>query len=161
MISMYRKIDDFVKEWKHNCAGTIAIMESITEEKKHFSIVEGHNSLESLSWHLTTAPLYFLGLIGQPLNVQLNPSVPPQTMKEIIDEYKKVSEEVVNAVKNLNDKLLENEVDMHGNPTPIGAILRTLVDHQTHHRAQMQVLLRQAGLPVPGVMGPTKEQSNA
>lgn len=33
---MYRKIDDFIKEWKQNCAGTIAIMESITEEKNIF-----------------------------------------------------------------------------------------------------------------------------
>jgi uncharacterized damage-inducible protein DinB len=40
---------------------------------------------------------------------------------------------------------------------PRGAMLRSLIDHQTHHRGQMTVLLRQAGLPVPGVMGPTKE----
>jgi len=158
---MYRKIDDFIKDWKVNCAGTIAIMESITEDKKHVSIVEGHNSLEFLSWHLTNAPSFFFGLIGQPLNVQLNPSTPPQTIKDIINEYKKVSDEVVKNVKNLKDESLEKEVDMLGKPTPIGEILRSLVDHQTHHRAQMQVLLRQAGLPVPGVMGPTKEQSKA
>ncbi|MEJ9279780.1 DinB family protein [Ureibacillus thermosphaericus] len=158
---MYRKIDDFIKDWQHNSAGTIAIMESITEDKKHVAIVEGHNSLEFLSWHLTNAPLFFCGLIGQSLNVQINPSTPPTTMKEIIDEYKKVNEEVVNAVKKLDDSSLEKEVDMIGQPTAIGAVLRMLIDHQTHHRAQMQVLLRQAGLPVPGVMGPTKEQSNA
>lgn len=136
-------------------------MESITEDKKHVAIVEGHNSLEFLSWHLTNAPLFFCGLIGQSLNVQINPSTPPSTMKEIIDEYKKVNEKVVNAVKKLDDSSLEKEVDMIGRPTAIGAVLRMLIDHQTHHRAQMQVLLRQAGLPVPGVMGPTKEQSNA
>ncbi|MEK4254082.1 MULTISPECIES: DinB family protein [unclassified Ureibacillus] len=158
---MYRKIDDFIKDWQHNSAGTIAIMESITEDKKHVAIVEGHNSLEFLSWHLTNAPLFFCGLIGQSLNVQINPSTPPSTMKEIIDEYKKVNEKVVNAVKKLDDSSLEKEVDMIGQPTAIGAVLRMLIDHQTHHRAQMQVLLRQAGLPVPGVMGPTKEQSNA
>lgn len=158
---MYRKIDDFIKDWQHNSAGTIAIMESITEDKKHVAIVEGHNSLEFLSWHLTNAPLFFCGLIGQSLNVQINPSTPPSTMKEIIDEYKKVNEKVVNAVKKLDDSSLEKEVDMIGRPTAIGAVLRMLIDHQTHHRAQMQVLLRQAGLPVPGVMGPTKEQSNA
>ncbi|MBB5149530.1 MULTISPECIES: DinB family protein [Ureibacillus] len=158
---MYRKIDDFIKDWQHNSAGTIAIMESITEDKKYVAIVEGHNSLEFLSWHLTNAPLFFCGLIGQSLNVQINPSTPPTTMKEIIDEYKKVNEEVVNAVKKLDDSSLEKEVDMIGQPTAIGAVLRMLIDHQTHHRAQMQVLLRQAGLPVPGVMGPTKEQSNA
>jgi uncharacterized damage-inducible protein DinB len=36
-----------------------------------------------------------------------------------------------------------------------------MIDHQTHHRGQMTVLLRQAGLTVPGVMGPTKEQMKA
>jgi uncharacterized damage-inducible protein DinB len=32
-----------------------------------------------------------------------------------------------------------------------------LVTHQTHHRAQMTVLMRQAGLQVPGIYGPVKE----
>jgi len=40
-----------------------------------------------------------------------------------------------------------------------GALLRFLIDHQTHHRGQMMVLLRQAGLPVPPVIGPTKENA--
>jgi len=30
--------------------------------------------------------------------------------------------------------------------------------HQTHHRAQMTVLMRQAGLKVPGVYGPSREE---
>jgi len=38
-----------------------------------------------------------------------------------------------------------------------GALLRFLIDHQTHHRDQMMVLLRHAGLPVLPVMYPTKE----
>lgn len=29
------------------------------------------------------------------------------------------------------------------------------------YRGQMTILLRQAGLPVPGVMGPTKEETAA
>lgn len=159
---MYRKVDDFIKDWQHSCAGTIAIMESITEDKKHFSIAEGHNSLESLSWHLTNAPFFFFGLIGLSVNMKTDPKNPPKTMKEIISHYKQVSEEVANVAKNqLNDESLEKEVEMKGQKTAIGAILRMLIDHQTHHRGQMQVLLRQAGLPVPGIIGPTKEQSNA
>ncbi|WP_306434409.1 DinB family protein [Paenibacillus sp. J2TS4] len=39
-----------------------------------------------------------------------------------------------------------------------GKLLSILLTHDTHHRGQMTVLLRQAGLTVPGVMGPTKEQ---
>ena len=155
---MYRMVDDFIQEWEKNCNGTLSVFESITEEKKSFEIVEGHSSLEWLSWHLTTAPAYFIGQVGLSLNVELNPSVTPSTIQEIINTYKIVKEEVVKTVKEkLTDESLSTIVDSHGRPTPIGAILRVLVDHQTHHRAQMQVLLRQAGLNVPGVMGPTKE----
>ncbi|MBD8028535.1 DinB family protein [Ureibacillus sp. Re31] len=156
---MYRHINDFIQEWQHNSAGTLAIFESITEEKKHISIVEGHSSLEWLSWHLTTAPAYFMGQIGLALDVELNPKDTPNTLSEIIKIYRSASESIINVVKEqLSDERLLNEVNSHGQLTPIGSILRMMVDHQTHHRAQMQVLLRQAGLPVPGVMGPTKEQ---
>jgi uncharacterized damage-inducible protein DinB len=30
--------------------------------------------------------------------------------------------------------------------------------HEIHHRAQMTVLMRQAGLKVPGLYGPAKEE---
>jgi len=33
-----------------------------------------------------------------------------------------------------------------------------LIQHQNHHRGQMTVLMRQAGLTVPGIYGPAKEE---
>ena len=39
-----------------------------------------------------------------------------------------------------------------------GATLRILIQHEVHHRAQMTVLMRQAGLQDPGVYGPSKEE---
>lgn len=30
---MYRNINDFIQEWERNSSGTLAIFESITEEK--------------------------------------------------------------------------------------------------------------------------------
>ena len=153
---MYRNLNDFIQEWERNCGGTLAIFKAITEEKKHVAIVEGHNSLESLAWHLTASPAYFMGQVGLPLDVPQNT---PSTIREIISTYKAVSGNIVMlANENLSDEKLLAEVNSHGHQTPIGALLRMMVDHQTHHRAQMQVLLRQAGLPVPGVMGPTKEE---
>ncbi|PYF04664.1 putative damage-inducible protein DinB [Ureibacillus chungkukjangi] len=155
---MYRNLNDFIQEWERNCGGTLAIYKAIMDDKKQVAIVEGHSSLESLAWHLTTSPAYFMGQVGFSLNVELNPQNTPATISEIISTYSAVSENIVKLAKeNLSDEKLLTEVNSHGHQTPIGALLRMMVDHQTHHRAQMQVLLRQAGLPVPGVMGPTKE----
>jgi uncharacterized damage-inducible protein DinB len=82
----------------------------------------------------------------------------PAHAKEIAESYEKITTELGEQVqKEFTDEDLTEEVDQHGRPTPRGVILRTLIDHQTHHRGQMTVLLRQAGLKVPGVMGPTKE----
>jgi uncharacterized damage-inducible protein DinB len=36
--------------------------------------------------------------------------------------------------------------------------LTVLLRHEIHHRAQMTVLMRQAGLRVPGVYGPSREE---
>ena len=39
-----------------------------------------------------------------------------------------------------------------------GQALSVLLVHQIHHRGQMTVLMRQAGLKVPGIYGPALEE---
>lgn len=41
---------------------------------------------------------------------------------------------------------------------PKAALLSLFIKHLIHHRGQMTVLMRQAGLKVPGVYGPSKEK---
>ena len=38
-----------------------------------------------------------------------------------------------------------------------GRTLSALAGHQAHHRAQMMVLMRILGLPMPGVYAPARE----
>ena len=155
---MYRKVDDFLQDWKGASAGTLKVLEAMTDETLNQAIVEGHNTLRWLGWHLATAPAYFAGLLGLELSNVGDPGKLPSTAKEIAEGYQAVSNELAEKVSNeFTDEHLIEEVDQHGSPTARGAVLRTLIDHQTHHRGQMTVLLRQAGLQVPGVMGPTKE----
>jgi uncharacterized damage-inducible protein DinB len=47
---------------------------------------------------------------------------------------------------------------MYGEKWTRGVTARVLLNHQTHHRGQMTILMRQAGLKVPGVYGPSKEE---
>ena len=56
------------------------------------------------------------------------------------------------------DEDLEVEDDMYGEMWARGKSLAAVVGHQTHHRGQMTVLMRQAGLTVPGVYGPAREE---
>jgi uncharacterized damage-inducible protein DinB len=47
---------------------------------------------------------------------------------------------------------------MYGQTWKRRDVLMALVMHQAHHRGQMTVLMRQAGLLVPGIYGPAREE---
>ncbi|GIO23719.1 DinB family protein [Oceanobacillus sp. J11TS1] len=155
---MYRKLNDFLTEWSESADGTKSVLKALEDEKLNQSITEGHNSLGWLGWHLVNSPVFFMNLVGVELESPYDPDKVPAKASEILEAYEYISNLVVEKTKEqLTDDALVDEVDNFGGPAPKGSILRILVNHQIHHRGQMTVLLRQAGLKVPGVMGPTKE----
>ena len=43
---------------------------------------------------------------------------------------------------------------------PVGAVLRTIMlNHWYHHRGQLSVYLRQVGVPVPSIYGPSADEN--
>lgn len=154
---MYRTVEDFLQDWKASAKGTLNVIQSITDEKKDYAIVEGHNSLQWLAWHLVKTA----GAFGQFAKLQIPAPGPdmdmPESMQEIAAYYEQVMKAYEREVPTVTDAQLLEEVPAFGGTMPLGKILRLVVDHQTHHRGQMTVLLRQAGLTVPPVMGPTAE----
>lgn len=157
---MFRTKEDFINEWASEKALTIQVLESLTDEKLSQAIEENHSTLGWLGWHLTTTIPQFasiVGIQGEDLSQKT-----PDEAAVILETYKKVSAAVLNEVENSwADEDFTQSIDFFGNPSTKGYVLRMLVSHQTHHRGQMTVLLRQAGLSVPGIYGPTKEQQQS
>lgn len=153
---MYRLVDDFLKEWANASKGTLQVLQAVTDDKLGQSILEGHSTLGWLGWHLVETTGYFGNLAGLTVPMIGQDEPIPLTVGEIVAAYEKAAEAVNEEVAKLSDKDLLTETGLK-NPATKGELLRFLIDHQTHHRGQMTVLLRQAGLPVPPVMGPTKE----
>lgn len=154
---MYRQVEDFVQDWQQSANGTLSVIQAITDDKLDFAIVEGHNSLGWLAWHLVGAAGAFAHFAGLTVNGIGQEDPQPTSVSEIADTYERVANELTEAAKSLSDASLTEEVSSFVGPTERGRLLRGLIDHQNHHRSQMTVLLRQAGLTVPPVMGPTKE----
>jgi uncharacterized damage-inducible protein DinB len=154
---MYRKVEDFLADWNQSAKGTLKVIQAITNDKKEYAIIDGHNSLQWLAWHLVSVA----GAFGHFAKLQIpapGPDMPmPETMEEIASYYERIIEAYNTEAPKLMDAQLEEEVPAFGGAMPLGKLLRMVVDHQTHHRGQMTVLLRQAGLSVPPVMGPTAE----
>jgi uncharacterized damage-inducible protein DinB len=156
---MYRKILDFLSDWKYETEGTIKLLKLINEGNRSQHIHENIRSLERLAWHLTqtiTEMGHRAGLF--PSDPLANQPIPTD-VGEIAVTYQNYSNQLVEALKSTwSDADLEDQVDMYGEHWAKGTILRVLINHQTHHRAQMTVIMRYLGVRVPGLYGPAKEE---
>lgn len=154
---MYRKAQDFLDEWTASSAGTLAVFKAVTDDKMNTAIVDGHSTLGWLAWHLVSSAGGFGRLSGLQIPAVERGAPVPAGMSEIVSQYEAIIEAYVREAQALTDEQMEEEIATFLGPMPRGKFLRTLITHETHHRGQMTVLLRQAGLPVPGVQGPTRE----
>lgn len=154
---MYRNIEDFLNDWKIESEATIKVFSNISDAALNIKAHENIRSMAFLAWHITTTPGEMLGKAGIKISGPDEHSKPPKSIKEIIDEYKEVSTSVLNELTKWTNASLNDEINMYGEKWTKGKILSVLILHQTHHRAQLTILMRLAGLRVPGVYGPAKE----
>ncbi|WP_313892155.1 DinB family protein [Psychrobacillus sp.] len=154
---MYRKVEDFIEDWSNSAAGTLNVFKAMTNDKLDQAIVEGHNTLGWLAWHLVGSAGAFGHFAGLQIPGPGKDEAAPTEVSEFVAAYEKAVDAYKTEATKLTDEMLMEEINGFTGPTARGKFLRALIDHQAHHRGQMTVLLRQAGLTVPGVMGPTKE----
>jgi len=148
---MFRRLDDFKKAWTEEALHTTAVLEAIPDRALGATIGEGHRDLRRLAWHLVESAIEMpshmgLAIPGAELVKGGFIGPPPEAMATIQAAYMAAS-----------DALLEREDDLYGETWRRGHTLQVLVVHQAHHRGQMTVLMRQAGLLVPSIYGPVKE----
>jgi uncharacterized damage-inducible protein DinB len=156
---MYRKIEDFITDWKAEELATLKIFESVPEEVKSTRGGEHLRSLERLAWHITQTLTEMPFRAGIVEHDALEDAPIPSTFAEIIQVYKKRSGELMGQLQSKwSDDGLTDKVEMYGEPWEKRKILSVMVLHQTHHRGQMTALMRVLGLTVPGIYGPSKEE---
>jgi uncharacterized damage-inducible protein DinB len=80
------------------------------------------------------------------------------TASAIVENYDKVTNQLAEGVDSWKDEILDEEIELYGEKWTRAFTLQVLVRHQIHHRAQMTVMMRGAGLKVPGIYGPSKEE---
>jgi uncharacterized damage-inducible protein DinB len=155
---MYYKISDFISDFDSETAATLKIFNNLTDKSLDQKVTAKGRSLGKIAWHITGA----FGEIGSTalLQVDRTDEKPmPRSAKTIADEYSKSAESLkADVLKEWNDDSLNDKINMYGESWTKGQTLSTLLVHQIHHRGQMTVLMRQAGLKVPGVYGPAYEE---
>ncbi len=156
---MYRKIEDFVNDWKYESAATLKVLNNLTDESLNKKFNDNVRTPGRLAWHITAAVPITINQAGLHLDGPDRNTPIPSGASEIAETYKKLSAELPEIISQnwTNDSLTE-KINVFGENWERGKLLSIIVTHQIHHRAQLTVLMRMADLKVPGIYGPSKEE---
>jgi len=156
---MYRRISDFLEDWARESAMTRKVFGNLTDAALSQTVTPDRRSAGFLAWHITQC--IGMGAEGGLTTVQYpgEHEPIPDSAAEIATRYERSAGSLAEAVRSeWSDDSLGEEVPMYGEVWPRGKVLSVLIRHEAHHRGQLTVLMRQAGLPVPGVYGPSREE---
>ena len=156
---MFRKVDDFLKAYEYQVEGTNKVFALLDDANMKQTVVPGHRTLRDMAWHIVVTVPEMMNRTSLGMGSVDHESAPPDSPAAIQDGYRKVTKELMGALKaKWTDATLLETDDMYGETWVRGATLSALLLHEVHHRGEMIVLLRQAGAKVPGLYGPSQEE---
>lgn len=156
---MFNSIEEFLTNWDHESESTQKILDTLTDESLSQEVSPKDRTLGRIAWHIVTTLDEMVSRTGLDFKATPHDAPVPEKAAEIAEAYRSSNNTMVAAIKEQwNEETLNELKEMYGEQWSVATILSILTSHQTHHRGQMTVLMRQAGLSVPGVYGPSREE---
>ncbi len=152
---MFATIEAFAAEWESEAKLTDRVLSALTDDSLQQAIVADRRTLGTLAWHLVTS-LRYMTALG--LDFEVGEQEQPDRAVAIAEEYRRICSAMLEAVRTQwCDASLKETQTIMGEEWGNGDSLRFTLMHQAHHRGQITVLMRQAGLRPPEIYGPTYE----
>lgn len=157
---MYRTIDDFLADWRQESESTAKVLANLTDGSLEQRVTPEGRSIGRLAWHVVVSIAQMAGEAGLPgVDGSKDDDAIPGSAAAIAEAYGSVARSLTQAVlTHWSDDQLADPIPMYGETWTKGQTLAIVVKHEIHHRAQLTVLMRQAGLAVPGCYGPAREE---
>ncbi len=153
---MFRKIEDFLENWQNETLATLKLYQHITDEALQQQVNDSNRDILALLRHINYTVTELPNTAGLP--IEINETI-LNNMEEMIAHYEKDAKQLATVIsESWSDEALVEEIPMYGSRWTKGTTLLILIMHQTHHRGQLTILMRQAGLMVSGIYGPAKEE---
>lgn len=159
-------IESLLQELDQETHATRRVLERIPEDRLSWKPHDRSFSLGQLALHVATIP----GAIAElsqmsPMQVPQFTQPSPASAAELVPALDQSVAKARHVLGGLDDVALSKVWRlMDGNSEvmamPVGAVLRTvMLNHWYHHRGQLCVYLRQVGVPVPSVYGPSADEN--
>jgi uncharacterized damage-inducible protein DinB len=155
---MITTLAEFEQIWGYESGSTAQYLAALTDASLAQPVGPDDRTLGRMAWHVVTSVREMMERTGLKLAGAAPEAPVPASAAEIARAYATVAASLIAEMRqHWTDATLLIEDDMYGQKWNRATTLNILITHQTHHRGQMSVLMRQAGLVVPGIYGPARE----
>jgi len=159
---MLTSIAQFSQIWRSESEATARVLEALTDASLAQRVTSRDRSLGDIAWHVATSIPEMMSWTKIRVAGGDHHAPTPFSAGAIREAYAQAATSLLEQVsREWTDETLRVEDEMYGERWPRGLTLQALVFHEIHHRGAMTVLMRQAGLTVPGVYGPNREETEA
>lgn len=157
-ITLYVTVADFIREWNGEAHLTQQVLEGVTDDALNQKVYPEGRTLGRIAWHFTVNIPEYLAHFGLQVEPVPNAEHVPSSAKEIAEMFRHVSAQAAKAIEQQwSDESLKEVQIAFGREETNAQIFMGLIKHIIHHRGQLTVLMRQAGIKPFGVYGPPKE----
>ncbi len=156
---MFTTLQQFLSLWKHESAQTARVLAELTDESLDWQMGERQRTVGELAWHIVVSQREIVGKAGLGFEAPEKSVQQPVHASEILVAYRRAASALAETVElSWTDASLAIEDAIYGMRWTRGYMLSVMLLHEGHHRGQLTVLIRQAGLKVPGVYGPSGDE---
>ena len=155
-------------EFDYEMATTRKMLERFPEDKVDWKPHDTCMSLGRLAGHMSELAGWVIPTINQD-ELVLDPNFTPNVMKSRAETLKQFDESVKGshaAIAGASDETFMKPWSLVAGgkkvmTMPKIAVLRSFVmNHMIHHRGQLAAFYRIAGVPIPSIYGPSKDEGN-
>lgn len=161
----------WIQEFEHEVNNTRKLLQSVPQKDIRYRPADISWTMGELAQHIATIYYWYVGTLTQDVYDLADDHLErgdPHDIEATLALFEKNVEKARAALTSLKDEQLSVEWTMKVQgrtvigPLPRGIVARSfLFNHIYHHRGEMIVYLRATGNKVPGLYGPTYEESTA
>jgi uncharacterized damage-inducible protein DinB len=156
---MFSSLASFHASWQYESESTQKLLDRLTDPSLSQELYPGGRTVGRLAWHIAQSIPEMLLRTGLKVAGAGEHDPVPAHAADIAAAYRTAAASLDEQLRaHWTDATLTETDDMYGDTWPRGVTLDVLIKHEAHHRGQLTVGMRMAGLEVPGMYGPAKEE---
>lgn len=162
-------LQSLTAEFEHEVTSTRKLLQAVPEKDLRYRPSPVSWTMGELAQHIATIYYWYVGVFNQDVYDVVSDRLErgaPDDISATFDLFEKNVERARASLKSANEEILQDLWTMKAGdrtvlgPLPRGVVVRSfLFNHIYHHRGEMIVYLRATGNKVPGLYGPTYEES--